>query len=725
MTKKGDKELIPLFSDRGLARLYQQRQDARPTEGNRTRRALALTVAMVLVLFTALFSLIRVQRSEVEYLKSLSGVAIFASDALAWTVSRTSGCSTGCIEPLRAARPIATTRDLLSLDFMAVKADGIGDAPIRIATTIPPQLWRDSAPPAVDQPTVLSLPPIRYEQAQVYIDGVLNRTFFNGEALTPTLMIDPSLVAPLAVEIFIRPAQGQQVLVNGTAASYLVFIAQQSRYQKFSDLVAAKRSGAGKQLADIARIVLAVFSILLFIFVDSSPECLGLALFMGSKAIAVTFAQNWLPDAWTSSVFNNVVRNFLLCFGDILQLYFFVQLARVARPTLKPWFLIGGAVAAVYAFLVHMNFKTWDVDWNSHIWRTRNVVLGLCCMITALSAARYCLKHKLYSRAAALTIATSGTVVQIVYPIVALFPTVFQTDLFQSLYHAWEMHTPYVFAMATFINISSLENRVKSLSKELVSAKEIEREMALGRTVQQSFLHIPEIPPAMRVLCHHEAALYVSGDVFFVHWDESRDALTMVVTDVTGHGVQAALKASICSALAESIWNENQVRAADGPGARLAIYDQRLHSYLSKISRQEEICSIVGGEFDLKRMVCTFYRVNSVYPIVVRATADAETPWQVHVLPLKSRVATEVPLPRGGYVLFISDGFIDSSRTLADFSRFLMEKLALEGERLNEDSLKAHVLSYDNFARTNDDKTLLVFRCQDATARTLTDGRAA
>src|SRR5262249_39968319 len=151
------------------------------------------------------------------------------------------------------------------------------------------------------------------------------------EPLTPELLIDPAAAAaPVTIEVVLRPAPAETALMNGSPESYIVFAAQQPRYQKYADLVAAKRSGAGKQLADIARIVLAVFSILLFIFVDSSPECLGLAIFMGAKAIGVTFAQNWLPDWWTSSVWNNAARNFLLCFGDIMQLYFFVQLARVA-----------------------------------------------------------------------------------------------------------------------------------------------------------------------------------------------------------------------------------------------------------------------------------------------------------------------------------------------------------------------------------------------------------
>lgn len=677
-----------------LERLYAERQAARPTEGNRTRGALGLAILMVVTLFVALFSLVWVQRSEISFLRSLSGVAIIPPDALTWTVTRDGE------ERYRG-------------DDLFRYVHGAGEQVV-MTTKIPVALW---SAVVSDQrvPLVLALPAMRFERALIQLGGKDVRTYFASEPLAATFAADGVELHDLDVKVVITPNKGELALLGSTKDTALTFVALQPRYQKYTDLIAAKRSGAGKQLADIARIVLAVLSLFLFIFVDSSPECLGLAVFMGAKAIAVTLAQNWLPDAWVASQFATDLKSFLLCFGDIMQLYFFIQLARLAKPVLKPWFVYGGTIALAYAAATHYNWKTWDIDWNSHIWRWRNVSIGVLCMAAALAQARYCFANGLKTRGAALVIATSGTIVQIVYPLMSLFPAIFQTDLFQSLYHAFEMHTPYVFALSTFINISTLERRVKSLSHELAAAKDIEREMALGQAAQQPYADVPKLPQGLAVALEHKPARYVSGDVTFVHWDEPRRSLTMILTDVTGEGVQAALKASICSALADAIWADQKVRLTDESASRIAIYDLRLHTYLSRIAQQEEILSIVGGEYLVDANICRMYRVNGVYPIVVAPEGHAdERRWKVQPVPLKNRASTDFGMPHGGFVLHMSDGLVGSSRGMADFCRYLssaVERAAMDD--YTEAHLKALVLEYPRFTTAQDDRTLMVFHCAD------------
>src|SRR5207245_1327409 len=142
----------------------------------------------------------------------------------------------------------------------------------------------------------------------------------------------------------------------------------------------------------------------------------------------------------------------------------------------------------------------------------------------------------------------------------------------------------------------------------------------------------------LEVHCEHEAAVFVSGDIYFVNWDKERQALTLLINDVTGHGVQAALKASICSTIADSIWAERQVRIDDVPEARFRTYDMRLHAFLSKVSNQSEMIALVGGELNLQKGTLAFYRVNGIFPILVTPNGPgADHPWTVKVLPLKNR----------------------------------------------------------------------------------------
>jgi hypothetical protein len=554
------------------------------------------------------------------------------------------------------------------------------------------------------------LHPFQYTQAVAFVNGHQVGRFFGGQALAPHWLHDTGPAIDLRVEVLATVPGVQRQLLADTAESAFVFAAPVDRYRKFVDMTAVRRTGHGKQLADIARVVLAVFSLLLFVFVDSSPESLGLALFMGIKAIAVVFAQNWLPETWLGEGGALWSRHALLCFGDIIQLYFFTQLARIVRPRLAPWFLIGGAVAALYATASVAKMNFFGINWTTEIWRYRNVLIGLSCMLVASTSAVYLIRQKLYYRGVALLVAFSGTIVQVVYPLAGYWPEVFQSAGFRTFYHIMETHTPYVFALSTFINISTLEHRVKSLSKELVAAKEIEREMALGETVQRSFLRLPTLPAGLRLDHQHEAALYVSGDLYYANWDERREVLTMLITDVTGHGVQAALKASICTTIADSIWTEGQIRAADQPGFRLRAYDLRLHSFLSKVGGAPEVLSLVGAEFEAASGLTRIYRVNGVFPLVIQPTASG---WDVRVIPSIHREMTELNLPLGAALIMVSDGYIDGSRGMNEFKRHLSEHLPnpSAGESIVPlAAIRDAIFKFGGFAATNDDKTMLIFQ---------------
>ncbi len=668
-----------IFTQEGLAFLHGRRQGVAPTEGNRSASNLGLAIFFVITLMMALSTLMWVQRDEVSFLKSLSGVTMLDAQSLEWRVYADS-------------REIYVGSDLRSLENKG-KSEL---SSYYLETRLSRAAWADLSD---KEPVVIVLHPFVYDSAVVTIDGSTHRTYYNSERLI--LKIRPENVGArdigIGLTLSVKPTQPK--LLAGQQETDLIYVAPESRHRKYEEMAAAARSGHGKQLADIARVVLAVFCLLLFIFVDSSPESLGLCLFMGLKGIGVVFSQNWLPESWAGATGISYFRGGLLCFGDIMQFYFFTQLARVARPRLKLWFMIGIPLAILYALTSPL---------SNEVWRWRNVLIGLACQATALTSAAYLYKKGLYYRSAALLIACSGTIVQVVVPLAGYFPGVTSLAWFKTFYNVMETHTPYVFALSTFINLTTLENRVKSLSRELVNAKEIEREMALGKTVQQSFLRLPEVPEGLEVICAHEAALYVSGDIYFVHWDEGRRTLTLLINDVTGHGVQAALKASICTTIADSIWNEGQVRANDQPASRFRTYDMRLHSFLSKVANQSEVVALVGGELNLETGTLALYRVNGIFPLVIEPNELGDG-WNIRVVPVRNREAMELTARVGTFAVFISDGYIDNSRTMNHFHTYLGKILAgFRPGMLTGAILKAKILEFGEFATTGDDKTLLV-----------------
>lgn len=706
-----------IFTRRGLAHLHGRRQATNPTEGNRTTPNMVMMGAFVVTLMAALFSLMTVNRDPTVFLRGLNGVATLSESAIAWSAHLSPAVECGDAGIVTCSRRTTGWTPLSSDWTLPERPTIVATLPASpAAPTLTTFAHLRAVLPAIHvpvgaegQPLVLTLPQFAYGTAIVAVGGEIVGRYFNGERLVAKLRRTSGVDVAVDITLTLHPVQKE--LVSQTAARPSLVIAEEGAYQRYSDLQAASRSGHGKQLADIARIVLAVFSLLLFLLVDSSPESLGLALFMSLKAVAVVFSQNWLPENLFSPTGAAFLRNFLLCLGDIMQLYFFTQLARIAKPRIGPWLLVGSIIAAAYASAVIADIKAFELPWSHYIWKWRNISIGVACFLTAMTSAVYLATKKLRIRALALTIASSGVIVQIMIPVATGFPDLYGQAWFQTIYHVLETHTPYMFALATFLNISTLESRVKALTKEVVAAKEIEREMALGKTVQQSFLRMPPVPAPMEVGYTHEAALYVSGDIYFVNWDEERQSLTLLINDVTGHGVQAALKASICTTIADSIWCENQVRAGDGEASRLMTYDRRLHSFLSKVANAPEIVSLVGGEFDLRARVMTLYRVNGVFPLALEPVATGG--WSARVIPVKNRETIRVPLLQGGFVIFLSDGYVDTSRIMANFREFLETNLKDAPTSLRAHELKARLASYHGFSRSNDDKTMLIFRMQD------------
>jgi sigma-B regulation protein RsbU (phosphoserine phosphatase) len=90
---------------------------------------------------------------------------------------------------------------------------------------------------------------------------------------------------------------------------------------------------------------------------------------------------------------------------------------------------------------------------------------------------------------------------------------------------------------------ASLEALVRATDGVDPSAQRLEAELALARRIQRSF--VPLIPPEIPgydVASHYEAAYEVGGDFFDVFRTQAdADRLAIVIADVTGKGVAAAM----------------------------------------------------------------------------------------------------------------------------------------------------------------------------------------
>jgi hypothetical protein len=688
-----------------LTRLYDARRVVLPPMGERPLPSIAIALLLTCSLMTILLSLAWVQKSDLDYLRGSVGVMML--DDLQWQLRM----------------PGAESRISTLADLGKTSVTELAGNSFQIETVIWTGTMEEFMATAANANVVLRLPDIGFKKMLVEANWLPPRTLQQGEAATMIFnRATTENLGPYRIILTVWPHDTQERIIRSTVNQTPAFLAVQSRYQKYEDFLSAKRTGSGKQLADIGRIVLAVFSVLLFIFIDSSAECLALGIFMSLKALGVAVSQGWLPDQLLSVEMMNVSRNFLLSFADVMQLYFFTQLARLWRPRPFHWMAAGIVFGAAYAYGCSISPVPGGINWPQQIWKWRNIGIGISCLACALPVALICWRARLNHRTAALLVASSGVMSQVISPFIVGIPGVTESLWYKTWYNLFETHTPFVFALSTFINVSTLERRVKTLSRAVIRKEAIERELTLGKAVQEAFFQIPELPAGIRIAYSHGAAEYVSGDTLFSHWDKSTDTVAMVLCDVTGHGVQAALKASICSALCSSIWEHGQHRPGDDPAQRLRILHSRVTSYLTKTSGSGEVLAMVGCELDFTQKEFRLFRANGVFPVIVAKTNNR---WIPRVLPLHSGEMQRLPIDGPCFVVLFSDGVVDGPRTMRRLFAHMAERMQQAQEsNLEATTLRDLVLSFEGFVETNDDKTLAVIeldaeaalRCRSQTA---------
>lgn len=678
---------IPSQQTTWLRDMYETRRRNLPAMGMRSLPAMLVATTFALALTSILLSLSWVQRSEIEYLRSSSVVRIM--DDITWEVSM----------------PGHPKQGMKFLDLATISVSDLGGQPYTLTANIPASLIDSVEQSTPDESIVLAIPAFSFRSAVLETTWTSTRHFVAGEYLSVAFLPIAANSNMQTVTLTITPTNNQKTILPSKVNQIPMFLSGQIRFQKFQDFLAGKRVGSGKQLADIGRIVLALFAVLLFVFIDSSPECLGLGMFMSLKALGVVASQRWYPDSMLPSWLIGVLPSFLLGFADFMQLYFFTQLARIYKPKPMVWLAAGAVFGVVYCYGANIRTIPGGVNWGQEVWRYRNILIGMGCIACSLPVSILCFRDKHYHRAAALLIASSGVLSQILTPMIVNIQGVTDMLWFKTWYNLLETHTPYVFALSTFINVSTLEKRVKTLTASAVQANMIEQEMLLGKVVQESFFRTPPMPIGVNLEISHKAEMYVSGDMIFSYHDQANKTATALICDVTGHGVQAALKASICSVICDSIWEVVSLRTGDLPQHRFEILHARATGFFAKCSTTSDLLAVVGCEVSLIDKKAYFYRSNAVFPMLISKSNGQH--WTSKLITGQNASIHEVQLIGQSFIVMFSDGLMDSSRTYKRFSDWLIVRLNAEAA-LSAPQLKQIILSYGQWTETHDDQTLCI-----------------
>lgn len=550
---------------------------------------------------------------------------------------------------------------------------------------------------------VIHLPQISYQYAKVSVNGESWGSFASGAQIYLTLPGSMAFNVPVVIKItYSVPETGMTFLDR--SALIPPFVATVTEAKRVQDFKVGKNDDSGGLVGLMSRILIGVFALMLFLFIDSAPESLGLALFLGFEAMALGLSQGWIASQW-----NPFLIHFGSQMGDVFRLYFYLQLARLIKTNPTRWIVIGVALSIPYGIARQMEIS-WAIDGLSVIPRIRDVAVGSLGSVACLYTLWNIRGKPLPWRRVALILCALGSFQQAIGPLPHYIPLLNQSEGFRGFSVVFEAISVFILALSAFTNISTLENRVKNLSAAKARSDVIEQELELGRTVQRAFLHIPKLPADFEVVGSHDAAVFVSGDIYFVHWDEVEQRLAVVLSDVTGHGVQASLKATACFMVARSLWQSRSPVEGQSHGqaakSRLKSFHRQSAELLSLFNETPDIATFAAMEIFPRARKTYVYRNNFYAPIMV--TPDDKGSWTVVIPAMKVAEVMDYPMKPGTVIALFSDGFIDGSRQLQRLKEFITARLGnFDG---HAGSLKDMFTAFNdqNVDRPVDDRTLLV-----------------
>lgn len=710
--------LKSFWDRRALEAVYQVRQALRPSEENRTTSALFVTTALLVLVLGFLLYMASARQDIDDHLKSRPNIAWIKSDRVSWQA--TGVLQKDCADAVSCRQSLISRAELeptnLS-DYVLRVPDEIQQGEFGLAlfrTSVKKSDWSGLN---LQQSLVLTLPKFGYHRAHLFIDGISRTDFLDSGWIYWQFRDEDVTADTVDVEVLFEISHDQehlplQIKPDLNLAERHLAVMTVGEQRTYLDQLALSRAGRGNVIGSIARVAMAVFVLALFLLIDGSPETLGLGLFLGFEAAAITMGYDWLPLSN-----NDFLKHYCYQMGDIFRLYFFLQIARIADKKVGPWLFWGTLVSVPYGLLRHYGPEL-AIVWPSKIPNYRDIIAGGVGMLVCLRAAWYLRDKKLPWRVTALIIAAVAAFEQVADPVGMFFPGIYNGSFFQKFVDIIHPFSAWLFAFSAFINISTLENRVKTLGSLEARTKEMEKEMELGRAVQQAFMNLPKFPDELHFACHHEAMLYVSGDTYFVDWNERHKTLTFLVNDVTGHGVQAALKASGVSVIASTVWGDRN--DPEWRNGKLEQYADLVEDFLAKMNTEPDVLAMGGCEFDLATGMIEILRINFPFPVVIEPKVDLAADnesrksdnWRVRILPTNSRELTRFQLMPGAIVVLTSDGFLDNSRRTTDFLRYMRKNLATRGDDLSTETVKAYVLDCPHLAETkdSDDRTMTVFQ---------------
>ena len=304
--------------------------------------------------------------------------------------------------------------------------------------------------------------------------------------------------------------------------------------------------------------------------------------------------------------------------------------------------------------------------------------------------------------------ARAGTRSELASPLVLKGRTIGVFNLESNVEDAY--HEGHLELLGAFASQAAIAIERARLTRELLDRRRIEKELAIAREIQQSFLpkqapRVPKFDLAGSARAHDE----VGGDYYdFIDVGDHR--LGLAIADVSGKGIPASLlMAGLRMALLAEIRNEFAIRAVM----------KKVNALLHESTERHRFVTAFYGVLDYKTSTITFANAGHNPPILRRADGSFEHLMDggVALGVLADAVYDDRPLRlRPGDVLVLfTDGVTEAESP--DGEQFGTQRLEQEIERLYERSaeeivrgIETAVLDWAGSRGQNDDLTLMAVK---------------
>jgi serine phosphatase RsbU (regulator of sigma subunit) len=256
-----------------------------------------------------------------------------------------------------------------------------------------------------------------------------------------------------------------------------------------------------------------------------------------------------------------------------------------------------------------------------------------------------------------------------------------------------------------------MSSRLRRRTEGEVNRLALQRELAIGHKMQLSLLpqRVPQIP-GWQFGTHYESAWQVGGDFYdFIRLADDPQKLGLVIADVTGKGVPAALMMAVARTL---------IRAETGRGHSAGSVLQRVNELIISDNRSPLFLSALYAVLDVQTGVLRYASGGHNPPLCLRRVSGEveELPARGYLLGAFGGVSFsehETVLAAGDALLLFTDGISEARDGEGRFfgEERLKAAVAAAGDCSAEEIVQALVTAVDRFTGSvdqTDDLTLLV-----------------